>query len=319
MMGTKRRIANHQSTIKRHCHHPTLPVYPLKPLEMLCSVTNQEEITRILCSHSEWLSDVVDAAQALLVKQFPDIMGLQSTVILQGSSYGGYAPKDFPFVQIINVKNHWVTLSNFVMDIMKPGIANLYDSLHRKNSEIPTIVKKVTASLMFMEGNTSITVQLPKCKQQNGSSDCGLFAIANATALCFRINPSSCVWKQSKMRQHLASCISNGKMEMFPHDICQPKGIVHTTTFSVFCHCRLSYEEGDTMIECDRCKSWYHQECENISSSRWQKLEESNMAYICSMCQQSSRFVTIHCHNFIITWGVYNEGISYLYMVCKIH
>ena len=82
---------------------------------MLCSVRNQEETTGILCSHSEQLSDaVIDAAQALLVKQFPDIMGLQSTVILQGSSYGGYAAKDFPFVQIINVKNHWVTLSNLV-------------------------------------------------------------------------------------------------------------------------------------------------------------------------------------------------------------
>ena len=53
-----------QPSIKRHCrYHPTLPVYPLKPLEMLCSVTNQEEITGILCSYSEWLSDVViDAA-----------------------------------------------------------------------------------------------------------------------------------------------------------------------------------------------------------------------------------------------------------------
>ena len=40
-------------------------------------------------------------------------------------------------------------LSNFVLDIMKPGIASLYDSLHRKNCEIPTIVKKVTASLVL--------------------------------------------------------------------------------------------------------------------------------------------------------------------------
>lgn len=292
--GRKRRIGNLEAaSIKRHRRYPAgrgTKAYPLKPHDKHYSKKDEEEITRILSSHKTWLSDIViDAAQSLLAKQFPHITGFQTTVILQGSSYGGYAAKGLPFVQIVNVNSHWISLSNSVSGTVTPGTINCYDSMHRTFFEIPHIIKNVSASLMFLECNTSITVQIPSCKQQIGSNDCGLFAIANATAVCFGFNPSHCVWKQNKMRPHLARCMKNGKMEMFPHDVCQLTSDVYTTTFDVFCHCRLPYVEGDSMIECNHCKSWYHRECENISSSRWQKLEESNMAYVCSACQQLSR------------------------------
>lgn len=254
---------------------------------------DEEDIRRILSSNSTWLSDAaIDKAQTLLSTQFPHVTGFQNTFILNGSSYGGYAAKDMPFVQIVNIRNsHWICLSNYVSNTCIKGKVNYYDSSSssiKEGTEIPGIVKKVSAALMFLEGNNSITIQVAKCKQQKGSYDCGLFAIANATALCFGLNPSSCIWKQSKMRTHLARCFKNGKMEMFPYDLCKQRA-GDDITFVIDCHCRVPHVKGDPMVQCDRCMTWYHRKCENISSSRWQDLEDFTVAYVCCACQQASR------------------------------
>lgn len=154
-----------------------------------------------------------------------------------------------------------------------------------------------------------LLLKKPDCSQQNGSNDCGLFAIANATAFCFGVNPSYCVWHQTKMRCHSARYIRKSKLEMFPNDICQQISDVYATAFDVYCHCRLPFVEIDRMMECDRYKSWYHQECENISSSHWQKLKESSMAF-CSSCKQSSRYGTSYVLFPMRTHSLYHQNTS---------
>ena len=42
---------------------------------------------------------------------------------------------------------------------------------------------------------------------QHNSYDCGLFVIANATALLHGTNPVRCVWDTSIMRWHLVKCL----------------------------------------------------------------------------------------------------------------
>ena len=51
---------------------------------------------------------------------------------------------------------------------------------------------------------------------QSGSYDCGLFAIAFATALALGEKPELFSFEQSKMRTHLRQCLEKGEMEMFP-------------------------------------------------------------------------------------------------------
>ena len=51
---------------------------------------------------------------------------------------------------------------------------------------------------------------------QNGSSDCGLFALATATALANGEEPGSCIFDQKQMRPHLIKCLEAGKAEGFP-------------------------------------------------------------------------------------------------------
>ena len=65
---------------------------------------------------------------------------------------------------------------------------------------LPQVVSLYSA--YYDNGHLTVTVILQQL--QKGSSDCGLFCIANATALAFGIDPVSGSWEQSKMRACLA-------------------------------------------------------------------------------------------------------------------
>ena len=66
-----------------------------------------------------------------------------------------------------------------------------------------------------VEGQITVTVVLQQL--QKGLSDCGLFCLANATALAQGVNPLNVMWDQSKMREHLAECYKNNQMNVFPN------------------------------------------------------------------------------------------------------
>ena len=52
--------------------------------------------------------------------------------------------------------------------------------------------------------------------QQRGPSDCGLYAIATATAICEDEDPCKHLFNQDTMRSHLLRCLDMGKMTLFP-------------------------------------------------------------------------------------------------------
>ena len=51
---------------------------------------------------------------------------------------------------------------------------------------------------------------------QNGSSDCGLYAVIFATSIAFGEDPTTLRFRPESMRQHLFKCLQAGKMEPFP-------------------------------------------------------------------------------------------------------
>ena len=67
---------------------------------------------------------------------------------------------------------------------------------------------------------------------QKRSHDCGLYAIAVATALANNIDPVNHVFYQDDMRSHLGDCLEGKKMEVFTvlktHRL--TNCIVHTVT-----------------------------------------------------------------------------------------
>ena len=61
-------------------------------------------------------------------------------------------------------------------------------------------------------------------QKQQGFRDCGLFAIANATSLCFGDDPTFLEFEKNEMRQHMLDCIEKGQMTPFPHNVSDVKG-----------------------------------------------------------------------------------------------
>ena len=154
----------------------------------------------------EWLTDQhVTAAQMLLTKQFLNINGLQTPLLSQTNGWALLKPTG---IQILNDnQKHWICIS-----IFHPDIVNVYDSLYGRVSKN---IQNQVCALLRTQLN-SITLQMMQAQVQTRGSDCGLFAIATATALCHEIPPSNTMWDQCRMRAHLIKCFENGKMLPFP-------------------------------------------------------------------------------------------------------
>ena len=96
---------------------------------------------------------------------------------------------------------------------------------------------------------------------QSGSYDCGLFAIAFATALALGEKPELFFFDQWNMRAHLRQCLESGEMKMFPvlRKRRVKKSAVKTTEeVQVYCKCRMPELPGEQLIKCTNCKEWYH-------------------------------------------------------------
>ena len=109
-------------------------------------------------------------------------------------------------------------------------------------------------------------------QRQSGGSDCGLFAIAFATALCSSDNPHGLSYHQVKMRDHLHHCLTTERMASFPSSEKPRRWGQHRLTtkkdMNVYCTCCLPWFKADNsrggQIQCHMCWEWHHQQCENI-------------------------------------------------------
>ncbi len=134
----------------------------------------------------------------------------------------------------------------------------------------------------------SISLRAMFPQQQTGVSDCGLFAIATATALCFGIPPSTTLWGQPAMRGQLLRCLEGAKMAPFPAwDIPKPsiktiadEPAVSTTKVRIYCSCRLPSDRRQKMASCSSCGMWFHKTCENISDSVFSR----KSTFTCQSC-----------------------------------
>lgn len=75
--------------------------------------------------------------------------------------------------------------------------------------------ERVIANL-FQCDSSEIRITVSRCQKQKGTVDCGLFAIANATAIAFGKNPSKLRFKQEALRSHLVNCYNKNLMLLFP-------------------------------------------------------------------------------------------------------
>jgi len=129
----------------------------------------------------EWLTDShISAACDLLQGQFPETKGFQDPIKWQNKSLERI---DGPYVQIIHVNdNHWVTVAGIDGSLVK-----LFDSVYCSLSESA----KEQIALITKPSKDFIAIDIENTQFQAGTSDCGLYAIAFATDICFGNNPAS--------------------------------------------------------------------------------------------------------------------------------
>ena len=221
-----------------------------------------------------WLDDtLINLGQNMLLKQHPQINGLQSTLL--GQNFG-FSPMPFEFVQILHEnENHWITISTIGCPASE---VNIYDSLH---GTLSMHNQRVIADILQTQ-KEFIFFQYQDVQWQSNAYDCGLFALAFATSLCNGRDPSTVVYQQKRMTEHFHDCIECGVLSPFPFKK-KRKGISKTKTIvvEVFCLCRQP-DYGARMIECDCCKSWYHTSCVKVPYSF---LRKKNKKWHCPLCE----------------------------------
>lgn len=245
-----------------------------KPLKQQYWVNGLTETDRALLVSGRWLNDrLVNASQQLLSQQFLHLRGLQDVVMGRTLAFKIETEE---FVQILHTGHgHWLTISTIgckanevhVFDCMPP--APTADMLNQ------------IAAILCTPQNT-ITVNYIDVQMQEGYSECGTYAIAFATALAYGEQPWRCYFKQGEMRTHLQKCLEEQCITMFPVKR-RRNGlkVKSTTSLLIHCECRMPEISELAMIECSKCKTWYHIDvCVSVPSEAL----ESSTEWFCNSC-----------------------------------
>lgn len=125
--------------------------------------------------------------------------------------------------------------------------------------------------------HAGVGVRPRRRNSKDGGLDCGLYSLANATALCHGVDPTTCIYERKYTRNHFHMCLLKKDMKLFPVQR-QRKGCsqpVKLETYVVYCHCRLPWDKHhseDSMTMCSQCKEWFHETCdrpESYNQSQW--------------------------------------------------
>ena len=180
-------------------------------------------------------------------------------------------------IQILHTGHgHWVTASTIGC---QEGEIYIFDSI----PPAPTshLVNQIAALLATQR--SSIQLKYVDTTMQCGSTDCGLFAIAFAAALANGDQPGGLQFTQTNMRKHILQCFKTQYLTPFPitRKRRRAQRVKLQSFTAVFCSCRVQQQPGCTMIQCSRCREWYHvNSCVDVPSDKFR----TAMKWFCTMC-----------------------------------
>lgn len=153
----------------------------------------------------------MDHEQWLISKQFPKMKGFHSVLAFKGKTLKvEKGLKDF--IQIVNIGgNKWVTVTNIGCEENR---IKVYDTLYRSMSN----TDKFKLAALHNTSLESMVIEWPSLQIHKGNSDCGVFAMAIALALCSEQDPCQQSSDQTVMRVHLASCFHCEEIATFPEN-----------------------------------------------------------------------------------------------------
>ena len=170
---------------------------------------NDADVERIIMG--EELTDVhINTAQHLLKEQFPNLSGLQCTLLQAKETSKIDTKATNKILQIVHCldRHHWIVATTIGS---KKNEILIFDSIFRNiDSQTTQVLGNLFGCL------PTPTFGVMNSQKQKGVKDCGLFAIAFATALAFGENPSNIKFCQESMRAHLINCLERDELIPFP-------------------------------------------------------------------------------------------------------
>lgn len=133
-------------------------------------------------------------------------------------------------VYIVNVSDHWVTLTNINAHDKNRWL--FLDSLNRTSylNGLKPVLKKIAHACEATERFMIYSVRLA---MQEGSFDCGLYAVAYAIELCMGNNPAGVCFDQDLMRFHFNECVDKNQLLPFPQKNKTPRTIYTRHMFDI--------------------------------------------------------------------------------------
>lgn len=238
----------------------------------------------VLSDQTQCLNDIViNAAQQLLRRQYLNVNGLLDTVVVAACAVEASSLDKSSVIQIVfdSVRKHWLTVSN-------EGCASDHLAIYCSLQLIPSNPCIETIARLFCCETKTLTLDVINTRQQQGSVDCGLFAIAYADMLARKQDPCNIIFEQSEMRNHLLHCLQVGQISQFPISMFRtPRHrCVRTATVELFCVCRSTYTVGQNMLQCAVCQEWYHQRCVDLNDDSFTHFSQPSVVYVCSTCEK---------------------------------
>lgn len=158
-----------------------------------------------IISSGRKLNDLhINFAHHILKHKFPSLKGLQNTLYQSKKQ-----PREEPTnkLQIIHSRgDHWIVAST---------INSVNNKVYVYDSVYSSLDQETEAVVLNLFQGSLLPVQMAETQKQDGGCDCGLFAIAVATALAFHQDAKTLTFEQTLMRPHLIQCFEKRELTPF--------------------------------------------------------------------------------------------------------
>lgn len=168
-------------------------------------------------------------------------------------------------VQILFVeeREHWVASSA----TYESGRVRLYDSC---STGVLTKTLEIHLAQIYKEvaKDRMLDVDIVSVQQQKGTTDCGVYSIANAFNAAIGKDVEKITYNNEKMREHLQNCFEERCIRNFPEASNErvPRCEAKQVTIKLYCVCALPKTYDNHMVQCDTCDELFHFCCMAIKT-----------------------------------------------------
>jgi hypothetical protein len=134
--------------------------------------------------------------------------------------------------------------------------------------------------------DSTMTYQIAPCQRMSDKEigDCGVLAIAFATAIANDKDPIQYQFNGNEIRKHLFNCFVHQEMTIFPGEKRRSTSRIPSRKIPVYCYCRrIDFTGGGKdwdLIECDKCEEWFHRMCVEDYPAKPKKVK-----WYCTSCK----------------------------------